>query len=63
MYCVSLFRADDFNDPNRLERTSTLRTFIVNDLGAFTAGSLSSDYTSEYYKINEWYVLHEEFFF
>lgn len=49
------FREDDFNDPIHLERISTLNTFSVQDLGAFHDGSLSSDYTSDYYRINEWY--------
>lgn len=48
------FRADDFNDPIHLERISTLNTFIVNDLGAVPANT-SEDYTSDYYRINEWY--------
>ncbi|KAJ8952914.1 hypothetical protein NQ318_006531 [Aromia moschata] len=48
------FRADDFNDPIHLERISTLNTFIVEDLGAVKPDT-SNDYTSEYYRINEWY--------
>lgn len=49
------FRADDFNDPIHLERMSTRNTFNVQDLGAFASGSLSEDYTTDYYRINEWY--------
>lgn len=49
------FRADDFNDPIHLERISTLNTFTVRDLGAIRNDSLSTDYTSEFYRINEWY--------
>ncbi|KAL1123171.1 hypothetical protein AAG570_002258 [Ranatra chinensis] len=49
------FRADDFNDPIHVERISTLNTFTVQDLGAFNTESLSSDYTTEYYRINKWY--------
>ncbi|PSN56367.1 hypothetical protein C0J52_03750 [Blattella germanica] len=49
------FRADDFNDPIHLERISTLNTFTVQDLGAIRNDSLSSDYTSDFYRINEWY--------
>jgi len=49
------FRADDFNDPIHLERISTLNTFTVRDLGAVRNDSLSTDYTSEFYRINEWY--------
>ncbi|VEN41487.1 unnamed protein product [Callosobruchus maculatus] len=50
------FRADDFNDPIHLERISTLNTFTVGDLGAVHPDT-SSDYTSDYYRINEWYKL------
>lgn len=50
------FRADDFNDPIHLERISTMNTFIAQDLGAFPASTLSSDYTSDLYRINKWYV-------
>lgn len=53
-YIFSLFRADDFNDPIHLERISTLNTFTVRDLGAIRNDSLSTDYTSEFYRINEW---------
>ncbi|CAH0547508.1 unnamed protein product [Brassicogethes aeneus] len=48
------FRADDFNDPIHLERISTLNTFTVHDLGAVNPDT-SSDYTSDYFRINEWY--------
>lgn len=48
------YRADDFNYPIHLERISTRNTFTVQDLGAFPAESLSYDYTTEYYRINEW---------
>lgn len=49
------FREDDFNDPIHLERISTLNTFVIQDLGAFHEGSYSNDYTSDFYRINEWY--------
>ncbi|XP_011499880.1 PREDICTED: uncharacterized protein LOC105363792 isoform X2 [Ceratosolen solmsi marchali] len=49
------FRADDFNDPVHLERISTRNTFTIQDLGAFPVSQLSKDYTTEYYRINEWY--------
>lgn len=49
------FREDDFNDPIHLERISTLNTFSVQDLGAFHEGFLSQDYTSDNYRINEWF--------
>uniref|UniRef100_A0A0A9W679 Putative G-protein coupled receptor 158 n=1 Tax=Lygus hesperus TaxID=30085 RepID=A0A0A9W679_LYGHE len=50
------FRADDFNDPIHLERISTMNTFTVKDLGAFSNDSQSNDYTSGFYRINEWYT-------
>ncbi|CAB0033910.1 unnamed protein product [Trichogramma brassicae] len=49
------FRLDDFNDPVHLERISTRNTFSVSDLGAFPSSQLSKDYTTDYYRINEWY--------
>lgn len=48
------FRTDDFNKPIHLERISTLNTFTVQDLGAFPNSSMGMDYSSEYYRINEW---------
>lgn len=50
------FRADDFNDPIHLERISTRNTFTVQDLGAFPNTRLSDDYSTDFYRINEWYV-------
>lgn len=49
------FRVDDFNDPIHLQKISTLNTFSVQDLGAIPANAHSKDYTTDYYKINEWY--------
>ncbi|KAH0946160.1 hypothetical protein HN011_002366 [Eciton burchellii] len=49
------FRADDFNDPIHLERISTRNTFTVQDLGAFPTTRLSDDYSTDFYRINEWY--------
>ncbi len=46
---------DDYNDPIHLERISTLNTFMVRDLGAIPAGSQSYNYTTDFYKINDWY--------
>ncbi|XP_063705468.1 uncharacterized protein LOC134834659 [Culicoides brevitarsis] len=51
------FREDDFNDPIHLAKISTMNTFDVRDLGAIPAGASSSDYTTDFYKINEWYKL------
>lgn len=39
-----------------LERISTLNTFTVHDLGAVKPNT-SADYTSDYYRINEWYKM------
>ncbi|XP_055376939.1 uncharacterized protein LOC129609094 [Condylostylus longicornis] len=49
------FRFDDFNDPIYLLKTSTMNTFSVKDLGAVPKESYSKDYTSDLYRINEWY--------
>jgi len=49
-----IIRADDFNDPIHLEKMSTLNTFTVRDLGAFSNESLTQDYTSKHYGTNEW---------
>ncbi|KAK0092795.1 hypothetical protein PV326_000562 [Microctonus aethiopoides] len=49
------FRADDFNDPVHLERISTRNTFYIRDLGASPSDSPSLDYTTDSYRINEWY--------
>lgn len=54
LFAPRTYRADDFNDPIHLERISTLNTFIVQDLGAVKPNT-SEDYTSGYYRINEWY--------
>lgn len=48
------YREDDFNDPVHFERLSTRNTFNVLDLGVFPADRRSSDYTTDYYRINEW---------
>ncbi|XP_053945795.1 uncharacterized protein LOC128855140 [Anastrepha ludens] len=49
------FRLDDFNDPIHLQKISTWNTFDVRDLGAHPPDMKSQDYTSDLYKINEWY--------
>uniref|UniRef100_U5ENY5 Putative g-protein coupled receptor signaling pathway n=1 Tax=Corethrella appendiculata TaxID=1370023 RepID=U5ENY5_9DIPT len=51
------YREDDFNDPIHLQKISTMNTFNVKDLGAIPLDSLSQDYTTDFYKINEWYKL------
>lgn len=50
------FRVDDFNDPIHLQKISTLNTFDIRDLGAIPFDQTKSkDYTTDYYRINEWY--------
>jgi len=49
------FRADDFNDPIHLERISTLNMFETRDLGAIPTGNKGLNYTSNFYRINDWY--------
>ncbi|ODM87738.1 hypothetical protein Ocin01_18944 [Orchesella cincta] len=57
LFAPRTYRADDFNDPIHLERISTLNTFLVKDLGAVPPHSLSRNYTTDFYRINEWYKL------
>lgn len=49
------FRQDDFNDPIHLQKISTMNTFDIRDLGAIPQDAHSKDYSSDLYKINEWY--------
>merc|ERR1712156_107089 len=55
LFAPRTFRADDYNDPIHLERISTLNMFVTKDLGAIPDGNLGNNYTSDYYRINEWY--------
>lgn len=55
-FCSFCHRADDFNDPIHLERISTLNTFIVRDLGSVNSQSYSQNYSSDYYRINEYFT-------
>ncbi|XP_076373714.1 uncharacterized protein LOC143258513 [Tachypleus tridentatus] len=55
LFAPRAFRADDFNDPYHLEGTSTLNTIDAIDLGAIPNNVMSSNYTHEQYKINDWY--------
>ena len=57
LFAPRTFRADDYNDPIHLERISTLNMFVTKDLGAIPDGNLGDNYTSDYYRINEWYKL------
>ena len=55
LFAPRAYRADDFNDPYHLQGTSTLNTIEVSDLGAILNNSVSTNYTNEQYKINEFY--------
>uniref|UniRef100_T1IVI8 GPR158/179 extracellular domain-containing protein n=1 Tax=Strigamia maritima TaxID=126957 RepID=T1IVI8_STRMM len=55
LFAPRAFRSDDFNDPIHLQRISTLNTFQADDLGAFRS-SRSLNYTTDQYRINEWYT-------
>jgi len=57
LFAPRTYRADDYNDPIHLERISTLNMFVSRDLGAIPEGNLGLNYTSDYYRINEWYKL------
>ena len=55
LFAPRTFRADDYNDPIHLERISTLNMFETKDLGAIPTGKDSFNYTSNFYRINDWY--------
>ncbi|KAI1308698.1 putative G-protein coupled receptor [Halotydeus destructor] len=55
LFAPRAYRADDFNDPYHLQGTSTLNTMEALDAGAIPLGSVSSNYTNDQYKINDWY--------
>lgn len=57
LFAPRTYRLDDFNDPIHLAKISTMNTFDVRDLGAIPKSSKSSDYTSDFYRINEWYKM------
>ncbi|CAN7982859.1 unnamed protein product [Ixodes pacificus] len=55
LFAPRAYRADDFNDPYHLEGTSTLNTIEAIDLGAIPLDTPSRNYSSDQYRINEWY--------
>ena len=55
LFAPRTFRADDYNDPIHLERISTLNMFETKDLGAIPVGNDGLNYTSNFYRINDWY--------
>lgn len=56
LFAPRAFRADDFNDPYHMQGTSTLNTIEATDVGVVQNNSLTSNYTNEQYRINEWYT-------
>jgi len=55
LFAPRTFRADDYNDPIHLERISTLNMFETRDLGAIPTGNAGLNYSSNFYRINDWY--------
>jgi len=55
LFAPRAYRSDDFNDPYHLSGTSTLNTMVATDLGAINTKFMSTNYTNEQYKVNEWY--------
>lgn len=55
LYAPRAHRIDDYNDPYQLKGVSTMNTISISDLGAIRPDVRDSNYTSEMYKINEWY--------
>lgn len=55
LFAPRAHRIDDYNDPYQLKGLSTMNTIVVSDLGAIRADMRDSNYTTDVYKINEWY--------
>lgn len=55
LFAPRAYRIDDYNDPYQLKGVSTLNTIAVTDLGAVRPEMRDSNYTTDVYKINEWY--------
>lgn len=55
LFAPRAHRIDDYNDPYQLRGVSTMNTIAINDLGAIRPDIRDTNYTSEVYKINEWY--------
>lgn len=55
LFAPRAYRVDDYNDPYQLKGISTMNTIAVTDLGAIRPEMSDSNYTTEVYKINEWY--------
>jgi hypothetical protein len=55
LFAPRAYRVDDYNDPYQLKGISTMNTIAVTDLGAIRPEMRDSNYTTDVYKINEWY--------
>lgn len=55
LFAPRAYRVDDYNDPYQLKGVSTMNTIAVTDLGAIKPEMRDSNYTTEVFKINEWY--------
>lgn len=55
LFAPRAYRVDDYNDPYQLKGASTMNTIKVSDLGAIRNDMRDSNYTTDVYKINEWY--------
>lgn len=56
LFAPRAHRVDDYNDPYQLKGVSTMNTIVVSDLGAIRPEMRDSNYTTDVYKINEWYT-------
>lgn len=55
LFAPRAYRIDDYNDPYQLKGISTMNTIAVTDLGAIKPEMRDTNYTTDVYKINEWY--------
>lgn len=55
LFAPRAHRIDDYNDPYQLKGLSTMNTIVISDLGAVRPDLRDSNYTTDVYKINEWY--------
>lgn len=55
LFAPRAYRVDDYNDPYQLKGGSSMKTIAVTDLGAIRPEMRDSNYTTDVYKINDWY--------
>lgn len=55
LFAPRAHRVDDYNDPFQMKGLSTMNTIAISDLGAIRPDLKDSNYTTDVYKINEWY--------